>query len=133
MLLLGKTYITYLIKAIPFLDTELRTDTILQEKYSTAGGDFFLDEPLMNFGWLGVILYPIIEMGIYLLILRKKSKYRFFVWVFLTTNTFRTTWYGLLYIEKGLIYFIPILYFILYFIEKNRREKYEEKKDTNIQ
>lgn len=133
MLLLGKTYITYLIKAIPFLDTELRTDTILQEEYSTAGGDFFLDEPLMNFGWLGVILYPIIEMGIYLLLLRKKSKYRFFVWVFLIMTTFRTTWYGLLYIEKGLIYFIPILYFILYFIEKNRREKYEEKKDTNIQ
>lgn len=117
-LLLGSTYKAYLTKAIPLLQTTETTDMILKEKYDTAGGDFFLDEPLMNFGMLGVIAYPIIEILIYYAILKKQSKYRFFLWSFLIMTVFRTTWYGLYYIEKGILYIIPIMYFILYFIER---------------
>ncbi len=119
-LLMGKTYLTYIVKAIPLLDYPLRTDKILLEEYSTPGGDFFLDEPLMNFGVVGIIIYPLIELGIYYLILKKKTDYRFFLWIFLIATTFRTSWYGLLYIEKGIIYFIPIMYLIKIMFNKRR-------------
>ena len=36
---------------------------------------------------------------------------------------FRTTWYVLYYIEKGIIYFIPIMYFILYYKKRKKRKK----------
>lgn len=121
-LLLGSSYKTYLIKAIPFLNFDESTDLLLQKKYNTAGGDFFLDEPLMNFGVLGVLIYPFVEVLIYYCILKKQTKYRFFLWAFLIMAVFRTTWYGLYYIEKGIIYFIPIMYFILYYIERNGRK-----------
>lgn len=124
-LLYGKTYVTYLVKALPFLDTNERTDFILQNEYATAGGDFLLDEPLMNFGIVGVVIYPILEMLIYYFILKKQTRYRFILWSFLIMSVFRTTWYGLYYIEKGIIYFIPIMYFLLYFIE--RKGKNNEK------
>lgn len=119
-LLKGKTYVTYLVKTIPLLDYSYRVENILQEQYNTPGGDFFLDEPLMNFGIIGIIIYPIIELGIYYLILKKHSDYSFFVWIFLMATSFRTSWYGLLYIEKGIIYFIPIIYIIVKMFNSNK-------------
>lgn len=109
-LLLGKTYFTYIMKLIPLVGNDMSAGIVLQNMYKTPGGEFILSEPLMNFGILGIIIFQIIEFMIYTIILNKNSKYRFFVYAFLIATVFRTTWYGWLYIEKGVVYFIPIIY-----------------------
>lgn len=125
-LLLGKSYFTYIIKLVPFLNSNIRAGKILRDTYETPGGEFILSEPLMNFGMIGVIVFQIIEFAIYSKILSKKSKYRFFLYCFLIATVFRTTWYGWIYIEKAVVYFIPIIYFTIRFLDSNIK-RYKER------
>ncbi len=129
-LLIGKTYSTYVLELLPFVDTELRADKILNQKYSTPGGEFILSEPIINFGLLGGIIFQFVEFGIYTIILSKKNKYRFLVYCFLMMTVFRTNWYGWLYIEKAMVYFIPILYFATKYLD-NKELKNEKSKKEN--
>lgn len=131
-LLLGKSYITYIIKLLPFTDSDVRVGNILNEKYNTPGGEFILSEPLMNFGIIGVIVFQIIEYSIYTLILSKKNKYRFFLYSFLMMTVFRTCWYGWIYIEKAVVYFIPVIYIITKYLDEfeKKRISYKDEIDT---
>ena len=125
-LLKGKTYITYILKLVPLVDSKLTCDKILNAKYLAPGGEFILSEPIMNFGFIGAIIFQIIEFAIYTLILSNKTKYRFFVYSFLMMTVFRTTWYGWVYIEKAIVYFIPIIYIITKYLDefgKNRNKQ----------
>ena len=128
-LLMGKTYLTYIIELFPFLDSNVRAGHILGELYNTPGGDFILSEPLMNFGVIGVVIFQVLEYSIYTLILSKKNKYRFFLYAFLMMTVFRTTWYGWIYIEKAVVYFIPIIYFITKYLDEYSIKK-EKSNDT---
>ena len=131
-LLMGKSYITYIIELLPFTDSSVRIGHILGEQYNTPGGEFILSEPLMNFGIVGVIGFQIVEYSIYTLILSKKSKYRFFLYSFLMMTVFRTTWYGWIYVEKAVVYFIPIIYVITKYLDKfeeNGEKKIENKNE----
>lgn len=111
-LLMGKTYLTYLIKLVPFVDSNVRAGKILNDNYATPGGEFILSEPLINFGMFGAIVFQLIEFGAYTIILSKNNRYRFFLYSFLMITVFRTSWYGWMYIEKAVVYFIPIIYWI---------------------
>ena len=55
-LLYGKTYITYLQGIIPILEQPLRAGHIIESYYHTAGGEFILTEPYMNFSFLGIVI-----------------------------------------------------------------------------
>lgn len=125
-LLKGKTYGTYILELLPFVDSNQRCDKILNEKYNAPGGEFILSEPIMNFGLIGGIVFQLVEFGIYTIILSKKSKYRFFVYIFLIMTVFRTSWYGWVYIEKAIVYFIPIIYFITKLLDNYENRKNEE-------
>ena len=122
-LLMGKTYITYFIKLVPFLDSNVRAGKILNETYLTPGGEFILSEPLMNFGVIGILLFQILEFSIYSAILSKKNRYRFFLYSFLMLTVFRTSWYGWMYIEKAIVYFIPIIYCITKILDNTERKR----------
>lgn len=122
-LLKGESYTTYIIKLIPFLDSEVRVGKILNDTYGTPGGEFILSEPLMNFGIIGIIIFQIVEFGIYTMILSKQNKYRFVLYAFLIATTFRTTWYGWIYIEKAIVYFIPIIYFATKVLDNTQAKK----------
>ncbi len=116
----GKTYLLYLIKLIPFISTDIYdASIILQKEYYTAGGILNLSEPYMNFGIIGVIIFAIVELTLINLIIRRKRNYNFFLYIFLLATVFRVTWYGLMYIEKGVVYIIPIMYVLYILIEKN--------------
>ncbi|MCX8074604.1 MAG: hypothetical protein N2749_03355 [Clostridia bacterium] len=129
-LLLGETYVTYIVEIIPFLSSNHEISTVIYNYYPTPGGSYILSEPLINFGIIGVVIFQTFEFFIYKLILSKNSQYRRYVYFFLIISVFRTTWYGLLYIEKAMIYFIPIMYFICNFID--RKEKITSyKKEEN--
>ena len=135
-LLLGKSYQEYLIETIPLLDSDIRIDKMLAENYNAPGGQFILSEPLMNFGILGIVVFAIMEMFIYYKILSKNNRYRFFLYCFLILTVFRTTWYGLVYIEKAIIYFIPIIYFITKFLDsidlKNGKSNNIDEEDESV-
>ena len=132
-LLLGKTYFKYIIEIIPLIDSSsYEVGTILQQKYGTPGGNFILNEPMINFGVIGVIIYAVLEFYLYDKLLSKKSKFRYYIYAFFIFTTFRTTWYGWMFVEKALIYFIPILYFIVYRIDKKELRKQKNVKNVII-
>lgn len=87
------------------------------------GGEFILSEPYMNFGVIGIILFPIIEFCIYSMILSKNNRYRFFLYSFLMLTVFRTSWYGWMYIEKAIVYFIPIIYVITKILDNTTKKQ----------
>ncbi len=125
--LYGKSYLLYLLKLIPFISVaEYDVVAILQNMYYTAGGILILSEPYMNFGIIGVIVFALLEFGIINIIVKRKKDYNFFLYLFLLATQFRVTWYGIVYIEKGIVYIIPIMY--LLYIKIRQIAKKEHKK-----
>lgn len=122
-LLYGKTYITYLQGIIPILEQPLRAGHIIESYYHTAGGEFILTEPYLNFGFLGIVIIIPIYVCMVLKIIRKNSMYNRIVFYFLTVAAIRYLWYGLTYIETGIIYLIPLTYFGVIFLEKGKYKK----------
>ena len=123
-LMYGKTYLLYIIKIIPLISSaKYDAVAILQKTYNTAGGILNLAEPYMNFGVLGIVLFAIAELSIINFILKKKKDYNFFLYIFILATPFRVTWYGLMYIEKGIIYIMPVLYILYMIINRNNNIK----------
>ena len=56
----GKTYLNYIYKIVPFSGNENDYSRILSRYIHNAGGGYFLSEPYMNFGIVGVIIFPIV-------------------------------------------------------------------------
>lgn len=123
-LLNGITYIRYFLKFIPGVDLSyLESTNILAQYYAVPGGSFILNEPLMNFGLMGVVIIPNLLISMIYMVLRKKSNLRYMIYIFLLATPFRYLWYGIEYIETGIVIFIPIIY-ILYKITK-KGKKYD--------
>lgn len=122
--LYGKTYLLYIIELLPFVSaSKFDAVAILQEEYNTAGGILLLSEPYINFGIIGVAIFAIIELSILNIILKKKRSYNFFLYMFLLATTFRVQWYGLMYIEKGIVYIIPAIYVLGKILDKYMKNK----------
>ena len=117
----GSTYKTYIEKIIPFISASNDASNYLRDRYNTPGGILILCEPYMNFGIIGLILFEILELYCINFILKKKTKYSIYLYVFLLATTFRTTWYGLVYIEKAVVYFMPILYTVCNVLNNGRK------------
>lgn len=116
--LYGKTYLNYIVETIPLLNGKNEAAMILNKKYYTPGGILILSEPYMNFGIIGLIIFEIIELYIIYWLIKSKKEYTYFVYLFLIVTSFRTSWYGLKYIQTGMIYIMPILYLMIKFIDK---------------
>ena len=119
--LLGKTYYTYLVEAIPMLETNERVELILQRMYNSPGGSYLFSEPIMNFGILGVFVFVLLECIIFSWILNKQNEFKFYIYCFFIATVFRSCWYGLNYLETGLLYFIPLMYFMKHIIQRNSK------------
>ncbi len=121
----GKTYVSYLTDLIPLSSSKYNASRILSTTYSAPGGILILSEPYMNFGYIGIIIFSIFEFLILYFILKKKSKYSYFLYLFLIAASFRISWYGLSYAETGIVYILPILYILISILNK-RMVKYEK-------
>ncbi len=112
-LLYGKTYIQYILGIIPLIDTSgFSSAHIISEIYHTPGGEFFLVEPLLNFGITGVIVIPNIYILIIYLIIKKNNRYRRLLYYFLIATAFRYLWYGVSFIVTAIVWFIPFVYLL---------------------
>mgnify|MGYP007095385406 FL=1 len=111
-LLYGKTYITYLQGLIPMFDQPLRAGHLVGVYYHTAGGEFIISEPYINFGYIGILVIIPVYICIVEKIIKKNTLYGRIVFYFLTASAVRYLWYGLTYIETGIIYLIPLSYLL---------------------
>lgn len=111
-LLHGETYISYLYSIFPTLDSPITVPNIIKTISFSPGGEYYISEPLINFGIAGVVLIFIVELLVVSLIIRRHTPYCFYVYLFILCTQFRIIWYGRSFIETALIYFIPICYFV---------------------
>lgn len=115
----GLTYLAYIYEMIPTLKDPYTTDIVLKESYATSGGSLLFNEPLINFGYAGIALYPFILMFIFHLILKqKKNRYWCFVWNIIVITSFRLMWYGLNYPITAILWIIPISLFFFGLLNK---------------
>lgn len=114
----GETYLNYIYEIIPFIKSNYDASSYLRSNYSTAGGIFILSEPYMAFGLIGVIIFAIIEFIILNIILKKDGNYTYYIYLYLLATPFRVCWYGLVYIEKGIIYIIPLMLILRKILKK---------------
>ena len=121
-LMYGKSYINYLKNTIPIKKVNT-LDFVLRDCYGSPGGLFLLSEPYMNFGILGIVMFAILECIVIEWILKQKSKYSYFLYLFILATQFRICWYGLYYIETGILYFIPLLYLIFSIIDQKMKKQ----------
>lgn len=111
-LLYGNSYKQLIIESIPLLNYKNSIPRILEAEYVFPGGEYLLSAPVMNFGLIFVPIFTIIENFILLKIIKSKNNYLYIVYLFIVASSFRINWYGLTYIETGLLYIIPLLLFI---------------------
>lgn len=111
---LGKTYFDHILRLPPKLLGLSRpriSYKYLKDFFDLAGGDYFLSEPLMNFGVIGIVIYLIVFASMTNWSIRHMRKYfdgksgsiQFLVAGIFVASIFRTIWYGLGAVIKGLI------------------------------
>lgn len=120
--LYGKSYIHYLKELVPFINGRDSVEFILDDTYKSPGGAFILSEPYMNFGIFGILGFEILELYFLNTIIKSEKKYSFVLYLFIVATTFRTSWYGIGYIETGIVYILPILYVFTKFFNKRKVE-----------
>lgn len=116
-LLYGSTYAGYLLEIIPEYNYKNSTINIINDNYYTVGGNFILDEPLINFGIIGIFIFSLVEYILLSLILSKNNKYNFYILAILIFSVFRIVWYGLSYIENTILILLPVFYFVIHILK----------------
>ena len=111
-LLYGNSYKQLIVESIPLLNYKNSIPRILEAEYVFPGGEYLLSAPVMNFGLLFIPIFAIFENLILTKIIKSKNNYLYIVYLFIVASSFRINWYGLTYIETGLLYIIPLLLFI---------------------
>ena len=120
----GKTYISYLEGAIPLRSSKYDVEYLLNEKYHTAGGNYLLNEPIINFGFIGIVIFAFAEYLLLTFILNNKYKdYCYYVYGIITLSTFRIVWYGLSYVETTILFILPAFYILSIISNKLLKEK----------
>lgn len=117
----GKTYLKYVVETIPMIDYKDSSELILNRNYRTVGGEFILNEPIMNFGFSGIIVFFIVEFLIIYNILKMNNSYSVYFLYVLTFSVFRIVWYGISYVETALLWYVPLL--LLFVKVYNKIEK----------
>lgn len=110
--LYGITFIQYFIEAIPFLEYDKSVTKLLSNEYVFPGGEFILSSSIMNFGVFFVPIFAILEFWILYRIIISRKNITVIIYLFFVAATFRINWYGINYIETGMIYVIPFIYIV---------------------
>lgn len=122
-LLYGSTYLKYIKETVPMLEYKNSSINILNDEYYTVGGEFILNEPYMNFGILGIIVFSIIEFIYMYYLFKSKHIYSTFALYTLVFSVFRIVWYGISYVETALIWYIPLILLFIKILNKIKTKR----------
>ena len=114
----GETYLNYIYKVIPGLGNDLDYSNILNSYIANPGGGYFLSEPYMNFGYMGVTLFSTIFLGCIYWMVKTNNRYTYLMYACLVAASFRLMWYGLIYIHKSFIMIIPVFFIFMLIFDK---------------
>ena len=116
----GKILLSNFISAIPLSNGLGFTDIINSVNYMNPGGEPFLAEPIMDFGKYGVVLIAFLDFFLFRFFVEFKNKFFKLEFLLLLCSIPRIVWYGRSYVFTGVLFFIPILFLINRFINKER-------------
>lgn len=126
----GFTYIDNLKGLIPFVPTPNRPEILLNVFYGAPGGEFYLSESIMNYGYLFGVIVSItmfVALSYTLLKYHKRSLYIACATMFIICALPRIIWYGKHYVYTGLLYFIPAIFILKSLTKKAEGVLYDEK------
>ncbi len=118
----GQTYLSYIGELIPFISLAQDASTILQETYGHPGGIHLLAEPFMNFGVLGVAFYSLIECSFLYFVFSRKSRVKCIYYFYFVAASFRYCWYGISYLETGVVILIPFICILSNTFSKRKKQ-----------
>lgn len=126
----GSSYLSYIVEFIPSSSLSYDASAILNTIYDHPGGIHVLAEPYMNFGVFGVIAYSLIELIIINFVFSRKSKIACIYFTYFIVASFRYCWYGISYLETGVIILIPLCYALYYFTQRRSLNNFYLKDNT---
>lgn len=103
---------------IPFSNPNGFESIIRQLGYFSPGGEPFLAQPILDWGVVGLVIRPIIDFSIFKLLTVKVTSFFNYEFITLLCLVPRMVWYGRNYVFSSLIFFVPILYIVNYYLLK---------------
>ena len=111
-LLLLSPLLKYFYEAIPFVNSPFGISNVLTKIYPYPGGEYILSLPIMSFGIIGIVSFPIFEYILLNFIISKRGKYFDILYLLILCCSFRLCWYGFYYIETATLYIIIFILFL---------------------
>ena len=128
----GQSYYNYLYELLPIGTSNFDASSILNTSYGHPGGIHLLSEPYMNFGYFGVVLYSILECFFLKWLFERKHNIVIIYYCYFVVASFRYCWYGLRYLETGIIYLIPLTYLLYKLLYNSKKRNMRNVVDKNL-
>lgn len=113
----GKIFVNNLFSIIPLYDNNV-FENVLSFSYPYPGGEPWLAQPLLDWGVLGLILTPFIDIVLLRLITLKNNRFFKMEYLAFLCLVPRAVWYGRSYTFTTLLFFVPLMYIFNYLINK---------------
>gem|GEM_PF-714927 len=127
--LYGKSYLMYIYSILPFTggryNNEYLFTNILQNRFYNLGGGYFLTEPYINFGYVGIAVYSLLFFILLKYIVKKPNFISYMYYGVFVSAIFRLQWYGMIYIERSFIQIIPFILLLQLLIRKVFKNSYK--------
>ena len=107
----GSLFLTNIFSIIPLYNNDL-FGTLMSSVYPYPGGEPWLAQPLLDWGKIGLIFSPIIDLCLLKVITLKDNRFFKMEYLAFLCLVPRAVWYGRSYTFTTLIFFVPIMYLI---------------------
>lgn len=113
----GKIFINNIFSIIPLYNNDI-LGNVLSFSYPYPGGEPWLAQPLLDWGKLGLLISPFIDIFLLKLVTLKNTKFFKMEYLAFLCLVPRAVWYGRSYTFTTLIFFVPCMYVLNRLISK---------------
>lgn len=114
----GAIFKTNVLSAIPLYEPYGFSSIISSANYPNPGGEPLLAEPIMDFGFSGLILISIFDFALFRLVVQFKNNFFKYEYITLLCLIPRIVWYGRNYAYTSILIFVPLMFLMNKFISK---------------
>jgi len=107
-----------LISAIPFTSPSGFNTLTEAVNYFNPGGEPILAMPIMDFGIKGIYFISILDFLFFRIFVQYKNLFFKYEFILILSSIPRMVWYGRSYTYSSILFFVPILFIVNYFIDK---------------